>query len=202
MGSRITIAIGDMSPFMNALLDDNDSTLPGLSVYQAPVLEASRCGERETERGRELPRVAWREQHAGVHVAGAVVLRGGGRDEGLRVEEQLGWPAGLRFGHHELRRLLSVRERHRVNLKRVAHRPRDGRAAWNDQGLASEAEHGVALSAIPDERHNESRAVTFNVKVRETRASRGEGCGLLCAPPLQCSGRRALRLVRHDQIGR
>src|SRR6267154_2959069 len=160
-----------MSPCMNALPDDNDSTLPDLSVYQTPVLEASRCGEREAERRRELPRVAWREQHAGVHVAGTVVLHSGGRDEGLRVEEQLGWPAGLGFGHHELGRLLSVRKRHRVNLERVAHRPRDCRAARNNQGFASEAEYRVALLAIPDERHNESRAVTFNVKVREARAS-------------------------------
>src|SRR5882762_9731983 len=97
---------------MDALSDDNDSTLSDISVDQTPVLEASRCGEREAERRREL-RVARREQHAGVHVAGAVVLRGGGRDEGLRVEEQLGWTAGLGFGHHELRRLLSVRKRHR-----------------------------------------------------------------------------------------
>jgi len=69
-----------------------------------------------------------------------------------------------------------------VNLKRVAHRPRDGRPARNNQRFASEAEHRVALSAISDERHNESRAVTFNVKVREACTSRGEGCGLLCAP--------------------
>src|SRR5882672_9409270 len=134
---------------MDALSDDNDSTLPDISVDQTPVLEASRCGERKAERRREL-RVARREQHPRVHVAGAVILPRGGRGLGLRVEEQLGWTAGLGFGHHELRRLLSVRERHRVNLERVAHRPRDGRAAWNDQGLASEAEHGEALSAIPD----------------------------------------------------
>src|SRR3989442_3519223 len=102
---------------MDALPDDNDSTLPDLSVYQTPVLEASRCGEREAERRRELPRVAWREQHAGVHVAGAVVLRGGGRDEGLRVEEHLGWPAGLRFRHGELGQLLYVRQRHGANPK-------------------------------------------------------------------------------------
>src|SRR2546422_10769642 len=118
-----------------ALPDDNDSTLPGFSVYQTPVLEPSRRGEREAERRREL-RVAWREQHAGVHVAGAVVLRRGGRDEGLRVEEHLGWPAGLRFGYSERGRLLSVRKRHRVNLKRVAHRPRDCRPARNNQGFA------------------------------------------------------------------
>src|SRR2546427_1486431 len=149
---------------MNALPDDNDSTLPDLSVDQTPVLEASRRGEREAERRRELPRVAWREQHAGVHVAGAVVLRGGGRDEGLRVEEHLGWAAGLGFGHNELGRLLSARKRHGVNLKRVAHRPRDGRAPRNNQRLASEAEHGVALLAVPDERYHEARAVTFNVK--------------------------------------
>src|SRR5437899_2272566 len=162
-----------MPPFMDALLDDNDSTLPGFSVYQTPLLEPSRCSEREAERRRELPRVARREQHAGVHVAGAVVLGGGGGDEGLRVEEQLGWAAGLGFGHNELGRLLSARKRHGVNLKRVAHRPCDCRAARNNQRLASEAEYRVALSAIPDERHNESRAVTFNVKVREARASRG-----------------------------
>src|SRR5882762_11848124 len=97
------------------LSDDNDSTLPGLSVYQTPVLEASRCGEREAERRRQVPRAAWREQHAGVHVAGTVVLRGGGRDEGLRVEQHLGWAAGLGFGYSELGRLLSARKRHGVN---------------------------------------------------------------------------------------
>src|SRR6267142_6994069 len=182
---------------MDALSDDNRSTLPGFSVYETPVLVASRCGEREAEGRREL-RIAWRQQHPGVHVAGPVVLRRGGRDEGLRVEELPGWPAGLRFGHSERGRLLSAGKRHGVDLKRVAHRPRDCRAARNNQGFASEAEHRVALSAIPDERHNESRAVTFNVKLGEARASRGEGCGLLCAPPLQCSGRRALRLGRHD----
>src|SRR5260370_18960462 len=196
MGARITIAIGEMSPLLNALLDDNDSTLPDLSVYQTPVLEPSRRGEREAERRRELPRVARREQHAGVHIAGAVVLRGGGRDEGLRVEEQLGWPAGLRFGHSDLGRLLSVRKGHGVNLKRVAHRPRDRRAARNNQGFASEPEHRVALLAIPDERHNESRAVTFNVKLGEAPPSRGEGCGLLAAPPPQAAGRAPLPLVR------
>src|SRR2546426_7562430 len=137
----------ELDPTSGTLPDDNGSTLPDISVYQTPVLEASRCGEREAERRRELPRVAWRQQHAGVHVAGAVVLRGGGRDEGLRVEEHLGWPAGLRFGHSELGRLLSVRKRHGVDLKRVAHRPRDCRAPWNDQRLASEAEHRVALLA-------------------------------------------------------
>src|SRR6267154_4228918 len=163
-----------MSPFLNELLDDNDSTLPGLSVYQTPVLEPSRRVEREAERRRKLRRVAWREQHAGVHVAGAVVLRGGGGDEGLGVEEHLGWPAGLRFGHNELGRLLSARKRHGVNLKRVAHRPRDGLTARNNQRLAREAEHRVALLAIPDERHNESRAVTCNVKLGEARASRRE----------------------------
>src|SRR6267143_3450857 len=100
-----------MSPFMNALLDDNDSTLPGLSVYQTPVLVASRCGEREAEGRREL-RIARREQHAGVHVAGPVVPRGGGGSEGPRVEKHLGWTAGLGFGHRELRRLLSAGKRH------------------------------------------------------------------------------------------
>src|SRR6266571_6404050 len=105
---------------MDALPDDNGSTLPDLSVYQTPVLEPSRCGEREAERRRQLPRVAWREQHAGVHVAGAVVLRGGGGGEGLRVQEHLGWAAGLGFGHNELGRLLAARKRHGVNLKRVA----------------------------------------------------------------------------------
>src|SRR3989442_12909576 len=154
----------ELDPTSGTLPDDNGSTLPDLSVYQTPVLEPSRCGEREAERRRELRRVARREQHAGVHVAGAVVLRGGGRDEGLRVEEPLGWAAGLGFGHSELGRLLSARKRHCVNLKRVAHRPRDCRAPWNNEGLASEAEHGVTLLAIPDERHNEGRAVTFNVK--------------------------------------
>src|SRR5882724_11036710 len=103
-----------MSPLMNALPDDNGSTLPGFSVYQTPVLEASRCGEREAERRRERPRVARREQHAGVHVAGTVVLRGGSGGEGLRVEKHLGWTAGLGFGHRELRRLLSAGERHGV----------------------------------------------------------------------------------------
>src|SRR5882762_4706222 len=91
---------------MDALSDDNDSTLSDLSVYQTPVPEASRCGEREAERRREL-RIAWREQHAGVHVAGPVVPRGGGGGEGPRVEKHLGWPAGLRFGHRELNRLLT-----------------------------------------------------------------------------------------------
>src|SRR5258708_6119269 len=87
MGSRITIAIGEMSPLLNALLDDNDSTLPDLSVYQTPVLEPSRRGEREAERRRELPRVAWREQHAGVHIAGAVValVAGGKQDQGIPI---------------------------------------------------------------------------------------------------------------------
>src|SRR5882672_1984899 len=98
-----------MSPLMNELPDDNDSTLPGFSVDQTPVLEPSRCGEREAERRRELRRVARREQHAGVHVAGAVVLRGGGGDEGLRIEEQLERAAGLGFSHNELGRLLSAR---------------------------------------------------------------------------------------------
>src|SRR6266568_9168349 len=120
---------------MDALPDDNGSTLPGFSVYQTPVLEASRCSKRETERRRELPWVAWREQHAGVHVARAAVLSGGGGDEGLRVEEHLGWAAGLRFGHSELGRLLSARNRHCVNLKRVAHRPRDCQAPWNNERL-------------------------------------------------------------------
>src|SRR5206468_8714767 len=96
---------------MDALPDDNDSTLPGFSVYQTPVLEASRCSEREAERRRELPRVARREQHAGVHVAGTVVLRGGSGGEGPRVEEHLRWAAGLGFGHNELRRLLYARKR-------------------------------------------------------------------------------------------
>src|SRR5467141_1240414 len=86
-----------MSPFMNELPDDNDSTLPGLSVYQTPVLEASRCGEREAERRRERPRVARREQHAGVHVAGGVVLRGvGGGAFGVRstLGGPLDWGSG------------------------------------------------------------------------------------------------------------
>src|SRR6266700_2837698 len=111
---------------MDALPDDNGSTLPGFSVYQTPVLEPSRCSEREAERRGELPRVAWREQHPGVHVARAAVLSGGGGDEGPRVEQHLGWAAGLGFGHSELGRLLAARKRHGVNLKRVAHRPRDG----------------------------------------------------------------------------
>src|SRR5882672_10475463 len=119
---------------MNALADDNDSTLPDISVYQTPVLEASRCGERKAERRREL-RVARREQHPRVHVAGAVILCRGGRGQGLRVEEQLGWTAGLGCGPHELSRLLPVRKPRRVNLERVAHRPRDSRASSNDQGL-------------------------------------------------------------------
>src|SRR6267143_2848223 len=149
---------------MDALSDDNRSTLPGLSVYQTPVLEPSGCGEREAEGRREL-RIAWREQHPGVHVAGPVVLRGGGGGEGPRVEQHLGWTAGLGFGHRELRRLLSAGKRHSVDLKRVAHRPRDGRAARNHQGLAREAKHRVALSTIPDERDYEGRAVTFHVKL-------------------------------------
>src|SRR5258708_30195775 len=99
------------------LPDDNDSTLPDLSVYQTPVLEASRCGEREAERRRELPRVAWREQHAGVHIAGAVVLSGGGGGEGLRVEEHLGWAAGLGFGPSELGRLPSAPKPPGVDLQ-------------------------------------------------------------------------------------
>src|SRR6266568_3088917 len=107
-----------MSPLMNALPDDNDSTLPDISVYQTPVLEASRCGEREAERRRELPRVAWREQHAGVHVARAVVLSGGGGGERLRVEEHLGWAARLWFRHTERGGLLAARKCHCVNLKR------------------------------------------------------------------------------------
>src|SRR5206468_12441030 len=57
------------------------------------------------------PRVARREQHAGVHVAGTVVLRGGSGGEGPRVEEHLRWAAGLGFGHNELRRLLYARKR-------------------------------------------------------------------------------------------
>src|ERR1700686_3507490 len=68
-------------------LHHNGSALPDISVYQTPVLEAPRFGEREAERRRELPRVAWREQHAEVHVAGAVEFRTGGGGGGLRVEE-------------------------------------------------------------------------------------------------------------------
>src|SRR5258708_2231197 len=67
-------------------LHHNGSPLPDVRVYQTPVLEASRFGERETERRRELPRVARREEHAGVHVAGAIVLSGCGWGDGRRVE--------------------------------------------------------------------------------------------------------------------
>src|SRR5260370_7940379 len=86
---------------MDALSDDNDSTLPDISVDQTPVLEAARCGERKAERRREL-RVARREQHPGVHVAGAVILRRGGRGQGLRVGGQLGGTPGLVVGPPDL----------------------------------------------------------------------------------------------------
>src|SRR5258705_427704 len=81
----------------------------------------------------------------------AVELGGGGGCEGLRIEEHLWRAAGLWLRHNELGRLLSAGERHRVDLEGVAHRPRDSRTAWNNQGLASEAEHGIALLAVPHE---------------------------------------------------
>src|SRR6185503_21037919 len=77
------------------LLNDNGSALPDIGVDQTPVLEASRCGEREAVRRRELGRVAGGKDHAGVHISGAVVLRRRGGRDGPRVEQQLGWAAGL-----------------------------------------------------------------------------------------------------------
>src|SRR6267143_725907 len=164
-GAANQLAIANWLALAPSLHDDR-CTLTDVGVDQTPVLETSRFGEGEAERRREL-RVAWREEHAGVHVAGAVVLGGGGGCEGLRIEERLWRAAGLGLRHNELGWLLSAGKRHRVDLEGVAHRPRDSRTAWNNQGLLSEAEHRIALLAVPHEGHNEGRAVTFDAKVGE-----------------------------------